>query len=128
MINSPVRRAQSCRDQTFAGKWLIDVRASWAFTDSVELTVGADNVFDTTPDEQTSETKLQRHLPVQPAHDAVRVQRRLLLCVTEHELRHGAVRRQRDRPSCTSGAAGFFLLVPDVYFSDSPVGAAFSRD
>jgi iron complex outermembrane receptor protein len=41
----------SCVDQTFAGKWLMDLRTSWAFNDNIELTAGADNIFDTTPDQ-----------------------------------------------------------------------------
>ena len=39
------------RDQQFAGKWLVDVEAGWAFTDSIKVVVGANNIFDTTPDE-----------------------------------------------------------------------------
>jgi len=54
---------QSCLDQTFAGKWLVDVRTSWAFTDSIQLTAGVDNVFDTTPDEQTAATSFNGIFP-----------------------------------------------------------------
>ena len=54
---------QSCLDQTFAGKWLVDVRTSWAFTDSIQLTAGVDNVFDTTPDEQTAATNFNGIFP-----------------------------------------------------------------
>jgi iron complex outermembrane receptor protein len=38
-------------DQTFGAKWLIDLEAGWAFTDSIKLVVGANNIFDETPDE-----------------------------------------------------------------------------
>jgi len=55
--------AQSCLDQTFAGKWLVDVRASWAFTDRIELTVGADNIFDTEPDQQVAATNFNGIFP-----------------------------------------------------------------
>ena len=41
----------SCLDQTFSGEWLIDLRLGWSFTDNLKLTVGADNIFDTQPDE-----------------------------------------------------------------------------
>jgi iron complex outermembrane receptor protein len=54
---------QSCLDQTFAGKWLVDVRTSWAFTDSIQLTAGVDNVFDTTPDQQTAATNFNGIFP-----------------------------------------------------------------
>jgi iron complex outermembrane receptor protein len=54
---------QTCLDQTFAGKWLVDVRTSWAFTDSIKLTAGIDNVFDTTPDQQTAATSFNGIFP-----------------------------------------------------------------
>ena len=61
--NSACEATQSCLDQTFGGNWLIDLRASWAFTDSVELTIGADNVFDTTPDQQRADTSFNGIFP-----------------------------------------------------------------
>ncbi|TDJ45189.1 MAG: TonB-dependent receptor [Gammaproteobacteria bacterium] len=54
---------QTCLDQTFTGKWLVDIRGSWAFTDSIELTVGVDNVFDTTPDQQRADTSFNGIFP-----------------------------------------------------------------
>jgi iron complex outermembrane receptor protein len=53
----------SCLDQTFAGKWLVDVRTSWAFTDSIQLTLGIDNIFDTQPDKQTAATNFNGIFP-----------------------------------------------------------------
>ncbi len=51
----PVRSAESASDpsldQEFQGKWLVDVEAGWAFTDSIKVVLGANNIFDTTPDE-----------------------------------------------------------------------------
>jgi iron complex outermembrane receptor protein len=51
----PVSSAESASDpsldQEFSGKWLVDLEAGWAFTDSIKLVVGANNIFDTTPDE-----------------------------------------------------------------------------
>jgi len=46
--------AQSCLDQTFAGKWLVDV---------ISLNAGVDNVFDTTPDKQTADTSFNGIFP-----------------------------------------------------------------
>jgi iron complex outermembrane receptor protein len=39
-------------DQTFKGKWVTDVNASYTFMRQLRLTVGANNVFDVYPDEQ----------------------------------------------------------------------------
>lgn len=54
---------QTCLDQTFAGKWLVDVRAGWSFTDNLRLTVGIDNVFDQKPDTQRPETSFNGIFP-----------------------------------------------------------------
>jgi len=54
---------QTCLDQTFGGKWLVDVRGSWAFSDMLELTVGVDNLFDTTPDQQNANTSFNGIFP-----------------------------------------------------------------
>ena len=40
-------------DQTFDAKWLVDVNASYKPTSQWTLTVGADNVLDTYPQENT---------------------------------------------------------------------------
>jgi iron complex outermembrane receptor protein len=61
--DSACEAAQSCLDQTFAGKWLVDVSAGWAFTDSIQLNVGVDNVFDTYPDQQTAATNFNGIFP-----------------------------------------------------------------
>jgi iron complex outermembrane receptor protein len=61
--DSACEATQTCLDQTFGGKWLVDVRASWAFTDNLVLSVGADNVFDTEPDRQTSATNFNGIFP-----------------------------------------------------------------
>jgi len=47
--------SDSCLDQTFAGKWLVDVEGRWGFTDNLDLAVGVDNVFDTQPDRQETD-------------------------------------------------------------------------
>ncbi|MBT8445100.1 MAG: TonB-dependent receptor, partial [Gammaproteobacteria bacterium] len=51
----PVSSAESASDpsldQEFSGKWLVDLEAGWAFTDSIKVVLGANNIFDTTPDE-----------------------------------------------------------------------------
>jgi iron complex outermembrane receptor protein len=39
-------------DQTFSAKWITDVNASYTLLRQLRLTVGANNVFDTYPDEQ----------------------------------------------------------------------------
>lgn len=38
-------------DQTFGAKWLLDLEAGWAFTDSIKVVIGANNILDETPDE-----------------------------------------------------------------------------
>ncbi len=55
--------AGSCLDQTFAGKWLVDVRGSWAFTDNVVLSIGADNLFDTEPDQNIADVNFNGIFP-----------------------------------------------------------------
>ena len=52
-----------CLDQTFGGNWLVDVRGSWAFTDSVVLSIGADNLFDAEPDQQFEATNFNGIFP-----------------------------------------------------------------
>ncbi len=37
-------------DQTFSAEWLVDLEASYDFTEKLRLSVGADNVFDAYPD------------------------------------------------------------------------------
>jgi iron complex outermembrane receptor protein len=62
--NTACEATQSCLDQTFAGKWLVDVRAGWAFLDGdLVATFGVDNVFDATPDEQTAATSFNGIFP-----------------------------------------------------------------
>jgi iron complex outermembrane receptor protein len=55
--------AGTCLDQTFQGKWLVDARVGWAFTDKIELSGGVDNLFDTTPDQQTPATNFNGIFP-----------------------------------------------------------------
>lgn len=50
-------------DQQFAGKWLVDLEGSWQFTDSVSVRVGANNIFDTTPDENISSNSFNGIFP-----------------------------------------------------------------
>jgi iron complex outermembrane receptor protein len=54
---------RSCLDQTFGAKWLVDVEASWNFTDALKVTIGADNVFDETPDRQVPATDFNGIFP-----------------------------------------------------------------
>jgi iron complex outermembrane receptor protein len=61
--NAACEVPDTCLDQTFSGKWLVDVRAGWSFTDDLLLTVGVDNVFDAQPDTQTSETDFNGIFP-----------------------------------------------------------------
>jgi iron complex outermembrane receptor protein len=56
---SPATACEStgtCLDQTFGGKWLIDARVGWSFSDRFEVAGGVDNIFDSVPDQQTSAT------------------------------------------------------------------------
>ena len=41
--------------QTFRGKALFDATLSYAFTESFSLTMGANNIFNTYPDEATNQ-------------------------------------------------------------------------
>jgi len=50
-VSSAESSANPALDQQFAGKWLVDLEAGWAFTDSIKVVLGANNLFDTTPDE-----------------------------------------------------------------------------
>jgi iron complex outermembrane receptor protein len=55
--------AGTCLDQTFGGQWLIDTRVGWAFSDHFEVSGGVDNIFDATPDRQTSATNFNGIFP-----------------------------------------------------------------
>jgi len=61
--NPACEATNSCLDQTFSGKWLVDLRTSWAFTDSIELTAGVDNIFDETPDKQRADASFNGIFP-----------------------------------------------------------------
>ena len=40
-------------DETFGAKWITDVDVTYALTDNVRVSLGADNVFDVYPDKHT---------------------------------------------------------------------------
>jgi iron complex outermembrane receptor protein len=50
-VASTESTADPARKQVFAGKWLTDVDLSWKFGGSYKLHIGANNIFDTYPDE-----------------------------------------------------------------------------
>ena len=50
-VASTESASDPARKQVFAGKWLTDLDLSWRFADNFKLHVGANNLFDTYPDE-----------------------------------------------------------------------------
>ena len=101
------RLANECLDQTFSGEWLVDVRASWSFTDSLVVTAGIDNVFDTQPDKQRPDTNFNGIFPFSRRTTPFGFKRRLLLPGGELQLGAWPLSRSVDRPP--PGGRSFFL-------------------
>ena len=47
------RSETAATDQTFGAKWIVDLDATYNLTDSLSLTLGADNLFNTYPEKST---------------------------------------------------------------------------
>lgn len=62
-VTSTESATDPARDQTFSSAWLTDVSGKYRFTDSLSVTVGVNNLFDVTPDENIASNSFNGIFP-----------------------------------------------------------------